>query len=77
MSLRAAWERQLIGKCKNVKTSFFSKWPSGESRGRQLVAAAGGSEVSTVSERATSTRSLFPVFSSGRTQNLHPSELPS
>jgi hypothetical protein len=48
-------ERQLIGKCKNVETSLFSKWANGGSRGRQLVTEAGGPEVSAVSERATST----------------------
>jgi hypothetical protein len=39
------------------------------------VTEAGGPEVYTISEQATSARSPFPVFSSGRTQNLLPSEL--
>jgi hypothetical protein len=71
---RFPWERQLIGKYKNVEISLFPKRAYGGFWGGQLVTEAGGSEVSTVSERATSTRSLLPVSSSGSTQNLRPSE---
>jgi hypothetical protein len=39
------------------------------------VTEAEGPEGSTISEQATSTRSPFPGFLSGRTQNLRPSEL--
>jgi hypothetical protein len=75
-SLRSGfpWERGLIGKCTNVQT-LFSKWANGGSRGRQLVTEVRGPQVSTVSERTTSTQSPFPVFPSGRTQNLRHSEL--
>jgi hypothetical protein len=60
-SLRFPSERER----KHVETSLFSKWANGGSRGRQLVTEAEGSEVSTVSEQATSTRSPFPIFLSG------------
>jgi hypothetical protein len=71
---RFLWERQLIERCKNVEISLFSERANGGSRGGQVMVEAGGSEVSTVSERATSTRSPLPVSSSGRTQNLRLSE---
>jgi hypothetical protein len=37
--------------------------------GRQVMTKAGGPEVSTISERVTSTRSPLPVLTSGRTLN--------